>query len=781
MRPGSSSLRPPPPPPLSTTHSSSSSPAMKLEEKLELFELTSTSYRNTQMLKNLRLKIKTNVANSEDINTRTIKMNTASMNLRRVRSKLEQKNHHDINSRSTTTTFRRKIISKLVETEFEAETKTIILNAWKIAVEKEKEKRDVINKKLEAIRIVTLRRKFDHWRDVSKSLKPRREALEVLEFNAKSRALKDSFHRWRKFARLSQKAMHVAAMKTIDYDKKILTIAFARWELALAKQARSKVAEKLISTLSMKKAFIAWRTIRNVAAFKVEVARRKLRGDSEHDIDKMILAWKTKTERDRMSLYFRVKGSTASIKVERIKGQYDATKDYVETLLPLAQLDAPWDSYQIKTCDNDDDDDKNENGITTKKRNNLIVEETKVEILLREAKEAIRIAAELREECEFARNVAEDAERASDFLLAMFQRGKDVSQTHLSNALIHAENMYGKFTLLSAQCEKASADAVKSVRLVKEAEKSVKRIEEKRLFVSTSNNNNTNKASKEISMITAKTKNELSSREIAIVFANRNCAKRFLKKWQSANEVLQRDRVERFFTTWQEETRKQLIQRAEREICIENFIDRRTVTVKAKVFAALYWHAHWRKNREKVLINAVKPIANSTISQTLKVWKAFVYNKKLLFRVFANCERAWEQKRNEPYDFDNIQTKREVLQAWLENAREVRRIRNTYSKAIRFNEVSLKLNYFQKWRTRAELGARRSAEQEKKLLRDTLVAKTFHEVSLKSKAIQQWRLFVFDNWRERLATEYGYRSVARRCLREWKMNALLVRKSSNVY
>ena len=113
------------------------------------------------------------------------------------------------------------------------------------------------------------------------------------------------------------------------------------------------------------------------------------------------------------------------------------------------------------------------------------VEESKVDALLREAKESIQRADELREECEFARNVAEDAENASDFLLVMFQQGKNVSQTHLSNALIHAEKMYGKFTLLSVECEKASAEAVRKVRKAKDAEKMAEKYERVRLIRST--------------------------------------------------------------------------------------------------------------------------------------------------------------------------------------------------------------------------------------------------------------------------------------------------------
>ena len=133
-----------------------------------------------------------------------------------------------------------------------------------------------------------------------------------------------------------------------------------------------------------------------------------------------------------------------------------------------------------------------------------------------------------------------------------------------------------------------------------------------------------------------------------MVFANRNVAKRFLEKWQSAIEILQRDRLELFFTSWREQTRKGLITRADREIQIENFIEKRTVTMKAKVFSALYWHRKWRQDRKKVLEISVKPIARDSLYFAMKRWKIKVYNKKLLFRVFTNCERAWDEKRNEP-------------------------------------------------------------------------------------------------------------------------------------
>ena len=103
--------------------------------------------------------------------------------------------------------------------------------------DRERKRKEVVTTKLDAIRAVALRRSFDHWRCFA-SLQPRRVALEALELNAKQRHVREIFNRWRKFAKLSNRAMHVATMKTIDADKKTLSIAFARWELALAKSAK---------------------------------------------------------------------------------------------------------------------------------------------------------------------------------------------------------------------------------------------------------------------------------------------------------------------------------------------------------------------------------------------------------------------------------------------------------------------------------------------------------------------------------------------------------------
>ena len=340
-------------------------------DRTQMFEqqpVASVSQRQAQMLKNLRLKIQANIEKSEEIALRRKKMNDAFVNLRKVKSKLEQKYAYgggegfgNKTTIQTTTQFRKKIISKLVETEFEVETKAIMFNAWKIRTEKEKEKREVVTTKLDAIRAVALRRSFDHWRDVSASLQPRRVALEALELNAKQRHVRDIFNRWRKFAKLSNRAMHVATMKTIDADKKTLSIAFARWELALAKSAKSKAEKKLVRAFVLKKAFVAWRMARDESAFKVEVARRKLRGDDESELVAFVDARKSKAESERMSLYFRSEGSAARKKLERLKGQYYAATNYVTTLLPLATLHSPWDTFAASPTNIDEaaaDDDE---------------------------------------------------------------------------------------------------------------------------------------------------------------------------------------------------------------------------------------------------------------------------------------------------------------------------------------------------------------------------------------------------------------------------------------
>ena len=759
-----------PPPVSTTTKGPSRSPQRSprsptLRDRAQMFEQpVSISQRQAQMLKNLRLKIQANIEASEEIALRKKKMNDAIVNLRKVKSKLEQKHAYDGGGEGgskTTTQFRKRIISKLVETEFEIETKAIMFNAWKIRTEKEKEKRDVVRTKLDAIRVVALRRSFDHWRDVSASLQPRREALEALELNARQRYLRDIFNRWRKFARLSHRSMHVAAMKTIDSDKKTLSIAFARWELALAKRAISTAEKKLVRAFVLKKTFIAWRMARDESAFKVEVARRKLRGDGEEELVVFVDAWKRKTENERMTLYFRSEGSAARKKMERWKDQHVAATNYVTSLLPLATLRAPWDSFSTSSTDANEDVDDDRKA-TSKK----VMEESKVDQLLREAKEAIQRADELRDECEFARNVAEDAENASDFLLVMFQQGKDVNQTHLSNALIHAEKMYGKFTLLSVECEKASAEAVKKVRKAQEAEKLAEKYEHTRLQRCIDDDDDRIPVTGgELQRNQPRTRT--TSREIAVVFANRNVAKRFLQKWRNAVDILQRDRLEVFFTSWREQTRKGLITRADREIQIEKFIKRRAKTMKAKVFSALYWHAKWRQDRKKVLENSVRPIARDSLHFAIKQWKIKIYNKKLLFRVFANCERLWDEKVNEPYDMENIRMKRDVLRVWLKNAKEAKKMRNDYVQATQFHNTSLKLNAFLGWKSETESAKRHALETNREREINEHIADTFRRVSLSQKVLLAWRVRVFNSWRERLAIEIRYRTIARKALRGW--------------
>ena len=106
-----------------------------------------------------------------------------------------------------------------------------------------------MNAKLDAIRVVALRRKFDHWRDVYASLQPRREALEVLESNAKQRNVRDMFNRWRNSRKLSHRAMHAAAMKTIDAEKKTYVsrsrVGSWRWRKARRVKPRISSSKRL--------------------------------------------------------------------------------------------------------------------------------------------------------------------------------------------------------------------------------------------------------------------------------------------------------------------------------------------------------------------------------------------------------------------------------------------------------------------------------------------------------------------------------------------------------
>ena len=73
-------------------------------------------------------------------------MNDAIVNLRKVKSSWNRNTRTVaakvlVIKQRQTRQFRKKIISKLVETEFEVETKAIMFNAWKIRTEKEKEKK----------------------------------------------------------------------------------------------------------------------------------------------------------------------------------------------------------------------------------------------------------------------------------------------------------------------------------------------------------------------------------------------------------------------------------------------------------------------------------------------------------------------------------------------------------------------------------------------------------------------------------------------------------------
>ena len=68
-------------------------------------------------------------------------MNDAVVNLRKVKSKLEQKHAHESGTMTATTTrFRKRIISKLVETEFEIERKRCCSTGGKCRLRKKKKR-----------------------------------------------------------------------------------------------------------------------------------------------------------------------------------------------------------------------------------------------------------------------------------------------------------------------------------------------------------------------------------------------------------------------------------------------------------------------------------------------------------------------------------------------------------------------------------------------------------------------------------------------------------------
>ena len=61
--------------------------------------------------------------------------------------------------------------------------------------------------------------------------------------------------------------------------------------------------------------------------------------------------------------------------MERWKGRYNAAKNYVTTLLPLATLNAPWDAFNLVTPTNADEEDDTRTSNDVKKH----VEESKVD------------------------------------------------------------------------------------------------------------------------------------------------------------------------------------------------------------------------------------------------------------------------------------------------------------------------------------------------------------------------------------------------------------------
>ena len=152
------------------------------------------------------------------------------------------------------------------------------------------------------------------------------------------------------------------------------------------------------------------------------------------------------------------------------------------------------------------------------------------------------------------------------------------------------------------------------------------------------------------------------------------------------------------------------------------------------------------KIRENIILRPV--IANSSVG------------KKTIDELIDEITRIGD-------DMKNIQTKRDVLRVWLKNAKESKKLRDDYAKATQFHQLSLKLNALHAW----NLKTRHSKQCERESFREwqinEQIADTFRRVSLKQKALRAWRVRVFNSWRERLATEMGYRNVARRVLRGW--------------
>ena len=100
-------------------------------------------------------------------------------------------------------------------------------------------------------------------------------------------------------------------------------------------------------------------------------------------------------------------------------------------------------------------------------------------------------------------------------------------------------------------------------------------------------------------------------------------------------------------------------------------------------------------------------------------------------------------------------------------------MRDEYVQATQFRDVSLKLNTFLAWKVKTSSSKRDELENAREREINEQIADTFRRVSLSQKVLSAWRVRVFNSWRERLATEMGYRTIARRVLRGWHQRVVV--------
>ena len=149
-------------------------------------------------------------------------------------------------------------------------------------------------------------------------------------------------------------------------------------------------------------------------------------------------------------------------------------------------------------------------------------------------------------------------------------------------------------------------------------------------------------------------------------------------------------------------------------------------------------------HRERLFVLCIETVENQSIQQ-----------KTIIPRVHQLRTRLGRE------------TKRDVLRVWLENAKEAKKMRDECVQATQFRDVSLKLNAFLAWKLKTSSSKRDELENAREREINEQIADTFRRVSLSQKVLSAWRVRVFNSWRERLATEMGYRTIARRVLRGW--------------